>query len=372
MENQLNKSNTAILPIHYPYLKNTIDQDQTARFILRKKEAEELIDQFVPIDQSNEINYLERMDDSIWKNCFNTPTTAAYQNKDPFPVVYGRDFNNIQTPSLLWQHSTSSKTILEPIFSALAKHFKTEFYIYENSLQITDNKVFAIKHVRLNKRHQPIIAEFNYFEPGLHILDKPVYYLRIKTPIYRRGFKYDNVTGFGKQKEIYAANPIIKIGFDNYRKDEFKYFVCVDLPVFYTDSKHINLSENELIRVVEDLIAFADDLENVYTQSRDITNDSIIEDNLPKWQKQTIDLSSDRGNAADRKWQASSAYLFREKKFTEKFELMNHIYYRNLDEVFVKYYRNYGDDYRCVGFYKNDALEEETKLYNYIFENENM
>ena len=60
MENQLRKSDTAILPIHYPYLKNTIDQDQTARFILRKKEAEKLIDQFIPIEQSNEINYLEK------------------------------------------------------------------------------------------------------------------------------------------------------------------------------------------------------------------------------------------------------------------------------------------------------------------------
>lgn len=370
MENQLKKSDTAILPIHYPYLKNTIDQDQTARFILRKKEAEKLIDQFVPIEQSNEINYLERVDESVWKNSFNNPTQSTYENKDPFPVDYDKDFNGIEQTTLNIQHSTSSKTILEPVLNALANHFKKEFYVYDSSQQIADNKVFAIKHIRANGRHQPIIAEFNYYEPGLHILGKPVYYLRIKTPIYRRGYKYDNLTWFGKQKEVYAANPVIKIGFDNYRKDEFKYFVCADLPVFITESKQLNLSEAEVIQVVHDIIAFADDLENAYTQSKDITNESIIEDNLPQWDKKAIGLSMDRGNTTDRKWQTISEYLFREKKHTENFELLNHMYDYNMEEVFVKHYRNYGEDYRCVGIYKNDALEEETKLYNYIFENE--
>ena len=52
--------------------------------------------------------------------------------------------------------------------------------------------------------------------------------------------------------------------------------------------------------------------------------------------------------------------------------MFNHMYAYNMRKPFIKYYRNYGEDYRCVGFYKNDALEEETKLYNYIFENDNI
>lgn len=372
MENQLRKSDTAILPIHYPYLKNTIDQDQTARFILRKKEAEKLIDQFISIEQSNEINYLERMDDSIWKNSFNNPSVAAYENKDPFPVVYEKDFKNIKSAALQVQHSNSSKTILEPILTALSKQFKKEFYIYDNKQQAADNKVFAIKHIRANERHQPVIAEFNYYEPGLHILGKPVFYLRIKTPIYRRGYKYDNLTWFGKQKEVYAANPVLKICFDYNRRDEFKYFVCADLPVFKTDNDQFNLSEQELLQVVNDLISFADDLEYTYTENKDIRNESVIEENLPQWHKHTNDLSNNRGNGSDRKWQSVNEYLFREKKYYDNFDLLNHIYYHNMNEVFVKYYRNYGEDFRCVGFYKNDALAEETKLYNFIYENENI
>ncbi|MFN3998596.1 DEAD/DEAH box helicase family protein [Algoriphagus sp.] len=370
MENQLRKSETAVLPIHYPYLKNTIDQDQTARFILRKKEADKLIDQFIQIEQSNEINYLERMDESIWKKSFNNPAVAAYENKDPFPVLYENDFKNIEATALQGQHSTSSKTILEPVLSALAKHYKTEFYIYDNNLQSADNKVFAIKHIRANKRHQPVIAEFNYYEPGLHILSKPVFYLRIKTPIYRRGFKYDNLARFGKQKEIYAANPILKIGFDNNRRDEFKYFICADLPVFYTENKQLNISERELLKVVHDLIAFADDLEATYMQNMDISNESIIEYNLPKWLKKTTKLSNNRGNNADSRWKSINSFLIREKPCDFKAELFNHLYYMNKNEPFVKYYRKIDVDFRCVGFYKNDALSEETKLYNYIFENE--
>ncbi len=57
------------------------------------------------------------------------------------------------------------------------------------------------------------------YEPGLHILERPVYYLRINTLIYPSGYKFDNLTWFGKQKNVYIANPVLKIGFDNDRKD---------------------------------------------------------------------------------------------------------------------------------------------------------
>ena len=171
---------------------------------------------------------------------------------------------------------------------------------------------------------------------------------------------------------MYAANPVIKIGFDNYRKDEFKYFVSADLPVFITESKQLNLSETEVIQVIHDLIDFADDLEKTYTLNKDILNDSIIEDNLPTWNKKVDGLSMDRGNETSQKWQTSNKYLYRQKKHSENFKLLNHMYSYNMDEVFVKHYRNFGEDYRSVGFYKNDALQEETKLYNYIFENENI
>jgi hypothetical protein len=372
MENQLRKSVDAVLPIHYPYLKNTIDEDQTARFILRKKEAEKLIDQFVPIEQSNEINYLERMDESIWKNSFNQPDHTSDDNKDPFPVDFSSDFEHIITEPILVNNSNASKTILEPIFNTLAKQFGDEFYVYDHSQQVADKKIFAIKHIRANQRHQPIVAEFNYYEPGLHILGKPVYALRVKTPIYRRGYKYDNLVWFGKQKEIYATNPVLKIGFENNRRDEFKYFVCADLPVFYSGNQQLNLSNQELLNVIHDLICFADDLEKTFTENKDILNNAIIEEDLPTWHNKDSSLSVNRGNAADRKWQTKGDYLFREKKHKTNFELFNQMYNLNANEIFVKYYRNYNEDYRCVGFYKNDALQEETKLYNYIYENESI
>ena len=370
MEKQLENSDNAILPIHYPYLKNTIDQDQTARFMVRKKEAEKLIDQFIQIEQSNEINYQVQIDENTWKSSFNNPQNVAYEHNDPFPVIYQKDFKNITVTSQLTGNSTNGKTILEPLFTVLAKNFGKEFCIYNSNLLLNDNKVFAINHIRANQRHQPVIAEFNYYEPGLHILGKPVYYLRVKTPIYRRPHKYDHLPFFGKQKNIYAFNPVIKICFDYYRKDNFKYFVCADLPVFYADNKQLNLSEEELLKIVNDLIIFADDLENIYTKN-DIKNESIIEDDLPGWENHTAVLSKDRGNDSDFNWETSGEYLCRENT-QDKFDSFNHMYYLNMKEVFVKYYRNNQLDNRVVGFYKNDALEEETKLYNYIFENENI
>lgn len=370
MEIQLKESASAILPIHYPYLKNTIDQDQTARFIMRKKEAEKLIDQFIPIEQSKEINYSERVVDNDWKKSFNNPKQAAYEDKDPFPVDYAKDFADATTDIPKVENSTSSKTILEPVLQALAKHFKKEFYIYDSSLQIADKKVFAIKHIRSNGRHQPVIAEFNYYEPGLHILGKPVYYLRIKTPIYRRGIKYNDLRKFGKQKEVYSNNPILKICFDYYLRNEFKYFVCADVPVFRLDNNNMNLSSQEIIQVVNDLIAFSDDLEQMFTE-KDIKNEDVLKEALMESNIKTNNLTLDRGTFNDRKWRKLDKYLYREKELpTKHFESFNKIYSNNKEELFVKYYHNNQKDYRCVGIYKNDALEEETKLYNYIFENE--
>ena len=126
-----------------------------------------------------------------------------------------------------------------------------------------------------------------------------------------------------------------------FNNDEFKYFVCADLPLFYAENKQLNLSEQEVLQVVQDLIAFADDLESTYMQNMDISNESIIEENLPNWRKQTEALIKNRGNRSDRKWQTINEYLYRERKYDDNFELMNHMYAYNMNEPFVKFVKNF-------------------------------
>jgi hypothetical protein len=368
MDLLLQSNPKAELPVHYPYLQNTIDEDQTSRFILRKHEAEKLIDQFKNINVSNEINYTERVPPEIWKKCFNNPDTLYEDIKDPYPVVHDIDFKNIEVVPFTITNTLKISDFLHPIFNSLALRFKDEFMLYNKDATTTDTKLFAIKHVRENGRHQPVIAEFDYYERGLNILPNPVYYLRIKTPIfYNRHNQYDNQTRFGRFKDVYADNPIIKICLDDKRKDAFKCFVCIDLPLFYINQSEINLSHTELIHLIEELITFSDELEKQYTGNADIQNERIIENDLVNWSAKKNTLPQDRISERDSKWKANSHYVFKEKSVEEM--PIYKLYAQNKDNLFVKYYRNYQQNFAAVGIYKKDALAEEKKLLETIFQN---
>jgi hypothetical protein len=367
MELQLKTNPKAELPVHYPYLQNTIDEDQTSRFILRKFEAEKLIDQFKNVELSSEINYSERVPEEIWKKCFNNPNNLSENIKDPYPVMYDADFKNIEVPSFLNTYTLQISDLLHPIFNSLSLRFKDEFILYNKDAATTDTKLFAIKHIRENGRHQPLIAEFDYYERGMSILQKPVYYLRIKTPIYRRGYHYENQTYFGKLKDAYSNNPVIKICYDERRKDEFKYFVCVDLPLFYISNSEINVSHNELIQLIEELITFSDELEKQYTGNADIQNDKIIESDLSTWPAGKNSLVDDRAVERDIKWKLNDHYIYMEKFFPDM--QIHRLYAQNKDNLFIKYYRNYQKNFTTVGIYKKDALAEEKLLLETIFKN---
>jgi len=318
------------------------------------------------VELSNEINYSERVPEEIWKKCFNNPNDLHENIKDPYPVIHDTDFKDILIAPFENINTLQISDLLHPIFNSLSRRFKGEFLLYKKDTSTTDTKLFAIKHIRENERHQPLIAEFDYYERGMSILKKPVYYLRIKTPIYRRGYHYDNQTYFGKLKDIYAENPIIKICYDDKRKDEFKYFVCIDLPLFNVSKSEINLSHTEIIHLIEELIYFSDELEKQYTENADIKNEKIIESDLANWKTGKRVLENDRNTERDTKWKLNNHFMYKEKSFGDM--SMYQLYAQNKDNLFVKYYRNFQQNFATVGIYKRDALEEEKVLLDNIFQ----
>ncbi|MDO9256945.1 MAG: DEAD/DEAH box helicase [Bacteroidales bacterium] len=369
MELQLKTNTKAELPIHYPYLQNTIDEDQTSRFILRKFEAEKLIDQFKNVELTKEINYAERVPEEVWKKCFNNPEVIKENIKDPYPVLIDLDFEDIQVKSFKNTNNLQIIDLLDPIFNSLAHRFSDQFKLYKKDTATNDNRLFAIRHIRENGRHQPLIAEFDYYEQGMSILKIPVFYLRIKTPIYKRGHHYDNLTHFGNLKDTYAHNPIIKICYDDKRKDEFRYFVCIDLPLFQISKSEINISHKELIFLIEELIGFSDDLEKQFTGNADIKNEKIIKSDLSDWQAGSNKLVNDRATERDEEWKVNRHYLYKEKPFIDM--LMNQLYAQNKDNLFIKYYRKFQKNFTTVGIYKKDALDQEKIFLNTIFQNTN-
>ncbi|MGN7785833.1 DEAD/DEAH box helicase family protein [Niabella sp. 22666] len=361
------KGDQACLPIYYPYLRNTLDQEQTARFLKRKRQAEHLIDKFETFNETKEIVLNEAVDADM-TGYFNEPVYHM-QAKDPFPVNYKDDFVGITHAAVHFGDSLTGKTILKPVLSTLSEHYAERF------VQMTadgnyDKQVFAIrKYFEEYNRHQPLIAEFDYYEPGIAAIGRPVYLLRLKTPVYNRGCRYDHLGTFGTaMKARYAANPMLKICRNSGDRKGLKMYVGADLPLFYDDDQVLNLTKEQILHVIEDLLNFADDLEWQFNGNKDIKNYEVIPQELQSLPvDQGYALSANRKTVRPTGWNNSGAYLKKESHIDDMQYISETFYEWNHEYPFIKYYHETRNTQKkCVGFYREGALLLEADLYEFI------
>jgi superfamily II DNA or RNA helicase len=378
MEVALHANNNATLDIQYPYLEKTLDEDQIKRFIYRKHAAEELIDKMenIPFDKdASGINDTESVQNNHWHSYFQTPSNVnnTAEKDGPYPVDYTKDFpTQIALPTIA-KDTFDYDALLQPIYNQLHASFGNELLVFQHEDLEKNNMLFALKHTRENGRDQPIIAEFTYYEKGLSVLSKPVYCLRLKTPMYKRGQHFSDLRDFGEFKNLYANNAMLKICKDNHRSDKFKYYIAADLPLFMVNKTDINISGSELITTIYELIAFADDLENKINNQTDIKNAEAIADAAANWQAASNTLlPNNRSHAVHLKWESSvvnKTIICKNELYTKLLidDVKKDLYIFNHEEYFIKYYRNAESVYHTVGLYAADALEEEKLLLETIF-----
>lgn len=365
LESRLKSDSRATLPIHFPYLKNTIDQDQMARFILRKHQSEQLLDQLKNIQFSNEINFREKINDDVWTECFNKP--GARENiQDPFPVNYEADFSELSIQEEFKGVHKDVLDYLKPLFNTIKERFQEEFVIFKPA--DGDKQVFALKHIRHNQRHQPLIGELIYSEQGLYFMNKPVYCLRILTPLAKRSRILKEIYKYGLLKTIYRDNPLLKICLNKEQKGYLRYYVCTDLPIFSVNKNSYNLSHQEVIKSIESVVEFTDELEQrIYRAGFDIKNEEIIDKDHKSWNADVnLKLSSDRPERVAEAWQISNSgkHVYNEKQSCngdyDEFYTFNH------EHFFLRKLRAGGKSMVQACLYKNDALEEEYILLDHI------
>ncbi len=368
VDGQLQANPKATLPIHYPYLKNTIDQDQLARFILRKHESEKLLDQLKNVQFSNEINFREQVTEEVWQKCLNIPGNTRIEH-DPFPVKYERDFENISTHFERDKEQAEITGYLHPLFNSLKHRFGKEFFLFRRDMQQDeDKKVFAIRHFRADERHQPIIGELGYSEEGLYFMNKPVYYLRISSPLAKSNKNMGELYNKGLIRKTYNDNPILKICLNKTVRGFLRYYVCADLPLFSLDRGGFNLSHKEIIKVIEDVIGFTDDLEQlIHGSGFDIPHSEVLKEENESWSSGAgHKLVEDRPYGGVKGWHTncSGSFLYRERlEFKNDYE---EIYRFNHTQYCVRKINEGGQTKIQSGIYKNDALEEECFLLNEI------
>jgi superfamily II DNA or RNA helicase len=373
LENRLLTDTGATLPIHYPYLKNTIDQDQVARFVMRKHQSEKLIDQLKDVHFSNEINFSEQVPDTVWTDCFNAPGNKE-SVQDPFPINYEVDFTGISTAQETSKSQTVIAGLLHPLYNTLKHHFKDEFVLLDKkwdgkSGSGDEEKFFAIKHIRKNQRHQPVIGAMYNSEPGLYFTKNPVYCLRLLTPLSRNARHMKEIyNNLGPLKRTYLDNPLLKICLNNTQKGLFRYYICIDLPVFAIRGTQFNLSHNEVIQAIESLIDFSDRFEQVlHGEKFDIKNEEVVSRENTKWHSADVQrLSEDRNEHSGNGWHASNSDRYHYQEIGTADRTEDEIHQYNHEVLFLRKLHKNRKTVLQVGLYKNDALEQEYYLLDKI------
>jgi Type III restriction enzyme, res subunit/Helicase conserved C-terminal domain len=371
MEKQLTTSTSATLPIHYPYLKKTIDQDQVARFLLRKHESEKLLDQLKHVTVRHEINWREQVSEAMLGEFLNTPQQFKVDS-DPFPVVYDRDFKGIKTEEAQTSPILELQDYIDPILGSIRRHFGDDLIIFKyKEGQADGHYLFTLNHIRKDKdRHQPVSGELFISEEGLYFLNKPVFCLRISTPLARSYRNFEHINRFGIMKDQYRNHPLLKICHDKQQRGYFKFYVCSDLPVFITQSGQLNLSEDELLQTIRTLIQFSDDLEHqLHGHQQDVSYADIWGVPQPSFAREPMGaMRQDIGREHNKRWKPTSSgdhlYVQREQENVDYKEA----YVINHETRFLKVYKDEQSFKRQTGIYKNDALEEEMRLLELILE----
>ncbi|MBK9221927.1 MAG: DEAD/DEAH box helicase family protein [Saprospiraceae bacterium] len=371
LDNELRINEKAILPIHYPFLANTIDEDQMCRYINRKYQSDKLIDNFKNIKNPNDINFLDDVDKSNWLLFFRKHE-IGYKIEEPFNVDIKTDFNFDSSLITIEKPKGNFNKLVHPILTTLKSHYKNEFVSFLQKNEITEHDICGVKHIRKNGRHQPLLVNINYLQEGMTFINKPVYVLSIKTPIYSHvREKYDDLRKFGKLKDIYKDNPLLKICRKDKDRDWYPQYISAEMPLFLIRENDCNISKDELICIADLLLNFADDLEEQFLYKKDIPNEEVINRKSEDFKLIQNGLGENRfSSPISSRWlnNVSNDYIY--KAIENKCEVIEGYKYNAEHRLVRQIFIDQKTSYLEVGVYKNDALDEEKELLEKILTNQ--
>ncbi len=373
---ELEKNDEAVLPIHYPYLKDTIDEEQVKRFAKRKSESEKLIDQFISIENRNELSNIET-DKGDWHNYFNSPKNEG-QVDEPLGVS-PEDFDGIIIQESHEVKNKLGRNVIDNILNSLANRFGSQLVYTKSEEELKPTVLLAaVKYVnRKTGRHQPVVIELEYFEQGVSIIGKPTYVLRIKTPILFKEKEIVDSRYLLKLKGDYFENPLIKINYNEHNKGKFRLYVSTELPLFMINEKDSNISSSELITAIDKLIPFADNLERGLNGVTEIKNDEVIKEEDLKSRESDDVLIENRGVFENIKnWRKSPSveYLYKssvlqlERNKTQKQTTVDTFRFNTSNPLVRKTFVE-GTLKKEVGIYRDDALIKELILLENVLKN---
>jgi len=283
VEKELSENRETSLNIYYPYIRNTIDENQVGEFVFKKYQAERLMDKCLQEKSSREIENREMLID-IWKSYLRTRDPRA-KGEDP----YGPKINNVV--STFPRHDKGSEIVdidefiekLQETLSMLINQGNRgkRFGVYRLPDITRSSGLICILDPKLEEgRRQPVFVELNYssalsgFDPGT------VYYVTLKSPLSsfteERQQSVRNIAKFYMQYR--RRYPLVQLVFDNTAKrtSYFAIHMKVDLLLFRELDSEKYLSQKELDIAIRQLIVFTDIVEQHVFENQDISNELLL------------------------------------------------------------------------------------------------
>lgn len=310
IERELIVSEDARLPIYYPYLKDTVDEEQLARFAKRKYREEGLIDLGKAPNDGAEYSLEDNLNEDWQSFLRQHPTREAI--KDPFPVPIERFASIGQT-----EHVPGNKD-RKALVDQIAQAFST--YAGNTKVQITEhqhNYSILVNPLLPESQNQPVMAEIMYDPIGSGKMRESVYCLRLKTPLAAAN-KYKLFNNSFYQSEVIQKHylPNVKLCLDNGKEvgSYWSIYMCVDLPLF-TNQDENPLSIEEVHFALKSLITCADITEKSIISNQDL---DLVALNLSISEKSELSSSHLRNARtsiqATPDWSVQGDFLVLEKK----------------------------------------------------------
>ena len=360
IERDLNNNVASSLPIYYPYLKDTVDQEHLSRFIKRKTQAEELIDKGKVMPDLDRYALEENQNDD-WTGHLRKPSRGF--KPDPYPVDM-KSFRGIL-----------KTTIDHPIdyleqFSASIIHaireldeIKPEVYV----VQQKENYKIIVDPQLSNDRRQPVIIEYVYDPIGSGYRQEPVYCLRMKTPLAQATYwKLVRKRFYENQDIMKEYGPGIKMCLDitgQSSSTHWGLYMSCELPLFYMQLRENPLSIHELEHALVHLIHCADMTEQILMDKQDIElSDLNMEYSRPDRNGRHLLRKTGRSQNTTR-WHREGEYLILEEAIRNKTnEPERESWSLNHKHLYVKFIPTKGGMTAQTAYLATDAQKEELQI----------
>jgi hypothetical protein len=366
VERKLEIDPDATLDIKYPFLKDTIDQESLANFILKKYNAEDLLDKCKVFTITPGYRPEEGTVEN-WEVYFRKPKKEKDQMPDPYPAK----LDILSKPSFILKSDEKEPVIVERIINSFLDS-KIPVFRSIKPRQQNQQDVCILNPVLKSGRGQPVFVRIKFAPLLSGLMNKIIYSLTLISPLGNRPGLRKYLSAYQKFKLKYEQEYLgSKLCLDETQggSSQFGIYMKSELPIFIDDPEE-PLGSYELISIFKDLVECSDIAEScAYENVQDIKLEELAGTIEPVLERTKSSLrSGEDGITISEPWKQMGQFIFLEGKVhqDEPVDLVK-CWKLNHSNPFIKYQMDDKALKMIIPYKSIDLQEAERDLFNKLF-----